>query len=194
MYPQTPMATTDLVSFKDRKIDQFGNTIVTADQFTRACLAGKTINDQVFVDSITNEIKQYNRYAEQRVSAYDPTDISIPDEAFKWVFPEEYQQIKLSKYVSQKLVDLSETSSLTDQQFDQRIARVQDELTLIKKHGLTKLFQCLIYVIDRLTAQNTVWGVGRGSSVASYILYLIGVHDVDSVKYDIDPLEFFKTR
>jgi DNA polymerase III alpha subunit len=188
------MAATDLVSFKDRKIDQLGNIIVTADQFTTACLAGKIINDQVFVDKMTNDIKQYNRYAEQKVSVYDPTDISIPDEAYQWTFPQQYQQIKLSKYVSQKLVDLVDADMLTEHQLNERITRVQDELTLIKKHGLTKLFQCLIYIIDRLTAQNTVWGVGRGSSVASYVLYLIGVHDVDSVKYDIDPLEFFKTR
>jgi len=39
---------------------------------------------------------------------------------------------------------------------------------------------------------KVVWGTGRGSSCASYILYLIGIHQVDSVKYDLDLGEFFR--
>jgi DNA polymerase III alpha subunit len=39
---------------------------------------------------------------------------------------------------------------------------------------------------------NIVLGVGRGSSVASYVLYLLGVHRVDSLKYDLDIKEFLK--
>ena len=35
-------------------------------------------------------------------------------------------------------------------------------------------------------------GVGRGSSVASYILYLIGVHRIDSIKYNLDWKEFLR--
>jgi DNA polymerase III alpha subunit len=48
------------------------------------------------------------------------------------------------------------------------------------------------YIVDTLRANNVVWGVGRGSSVASYVLHLIGVHKIDSVKYDIPIEEFFK--
>ena len=28
---------------------------------------------------------------------------------------------------------------------------------------------------------NIVWGVGRGSPVASYVLFLIGVHRINSI-------------
>jgi DNA polymerase III alpha subunit len=48
------------------------------------------------------------------------------------------------------------------------------------------------YVVDTLRANNIVWGVGRGSSVSSYVLYLIGIHKIDSVKYDLPIDEFFK--
>jgi DNA polymerase III alpha subunit len=48
------------------------------------------------------------------------------------------------------------------------------------------------YLVDTLRKNNVVWGVGRGSSVASYILYLIGVHKVDSIKYNLDINEFLK--
>jgi DNA polymerase III alpha subunit len=37
-----------------------------------------------------------------------------------------------------------------------------------------------------------VWGVGRGSSVASYVLFLIGIHKVNSLKYNLDIKEFLK--
>jgi len=34
--------------------------------------------------------------------------------------------------------------------------------------------------------------VGRGSSVASYCLYLLGVHKINSLKFDLDIKEFLK--
>ena len=37
-----------------------------------------------------------------------------------------------------------------------------------------------------------IWGVGRGSSTASYVLYLLGVHRIDSMYYDLDPEEFLR--
>ena len=48
------------------------------------------------------------------------------------------------------------------------------------------------YVVDTLRANNVVWGVGRGSSVSSYVLFIIGVHKIDSVKYKLPINEFFK--
>jgi DNA polymerase III alpha subunit len=50
----------------------------------------------------------------------------------------------------------------------------------------------MIYLVDVMRENSVVWGVGRGSSVASYVLYLIGVHKIDSVKYNLDFKEFFK--
>jgi DNA polymerase III alpha subunit len=51
---------------------------------------------------------------------------------------------------------------------------------------------CIKYLVDYMREHNIVWGVGRGSSVASYCLYLIGVHKVDSIKYQLDIKEFLK--
>jgi DNA polymerase III alpha subunit len=54
------------------------------------------------------------------------------------------------------------------------------------------VLKCLKYIIDTLRNNNLIWGVGRGSSVASYVLYLMGVHKVDSIKYDLNPEEFLR--
>ena len=70
--------------------------------------------------------------------------------------------------------------------------RVEMELAMYKERGLYPILQVLIYVVDTLRKHNLVWGVGRGSSVASYLLHLIGVHKVDSVKYNLDIKEFIK--
>ena len=50
----------------------------------------------------------------------------------------------------------------------------------------------LKYLVDTMREHNIVWGVGRGSSVASYCLYLLGVHKIDSIKYELDIREFLK--
>jgi DNA polymerase III alpha subunit len=70
--------------------------------------------------------------------------------------------------------------------------RVDQELELFVKNGMYDLLHVMKYVVDTLRSNNVVWGVGRGSSVASYVLHLIGVHKIDSVKYNIPIEEFFK--
>jgi DNA polymerase III alpha subunit len=71
-------------------------------------------------------------------------------------------------------------------------ARVEQELAMYNERGLYPILQLLIYIIDTMRKYNLVWGVGRGSSVSSYILYLLGVHKVDSHKYNLDIKEFLK--
>jgi DNA polymerase III alpha subunit len=70
--------------------------------------------------------------------------------------------------------------------------RVNQELELFIKHNMYDLLHVMKYVVDTLRENNVVWGVGRGSSVASYVLHLIGVHKIDSIKYNLPIEEFFK--
>ena len=58
----------------------------------------------------------------------------------------------------------------------------EEELILFKERDLIPLLRYLKYLVDTMRKHNIVWGVGRGSSVASYILYLIGVHKINSIK------------
>jgi DNA polymerase III alpha subunit len=70
--------------------------------------------------------------------------------------------------------------------------RVTDELTLFAKNDMIPVLKTMKYVVDTLRKNNIVWGVGRGSSVSSYVLYLIGIHKIDSIKYNLPIDEFFK--
>jgi DNA polymerase III alpha subunit len=86
------------------------------------------------------------------------------------------------------LVEFLYGECTTDEQRD----RVSQELELFVSNGMYDVLYVMKYIVDTLRANNIVWGVGRGSSVASYVLFIIGVHKIDSVKYKLPINEFFK--
>jgi DNA polymerase III alpha subunit len=98
----------------------------------------------------------------------------------QWFMPEVYQNIDIEKLVLDRCQDQAETD------------RVIQELVEYKHRNLYPLLRYLNYMVDTLRENNIVWGVGRGSSVASFVLYLLGVHKVDSLAYNLDPAEFFR--
>ena len=97
-----------------------------------------------------------------------------------WNMPEKYKNLDIAKY----LLDLCKT--------DVELQRVGKELLLYQQRDMFKLLCFLVYLVDTMRDNDVVWGVGRGSSVASYILYLIGVHKIDSIYYDLDVDEFLR--
>lgn len=74
----------------------------------------------------------------------------------------------------------------------QNYPRLVEELQEFQSRNMIDILRVLKYVVDILHDKNVLWGVGRGSSVASYALFLIGVHKIDSVKYDLDWREFLR--
>lgn len=98
----------------------------------------------------------------------------------EWFMPDEYKNIVLSDYLLEKC------------QTKEEKARVIDELAEYNKRDLRMLLRYMIYLVDYMRENEIVWGVGRGSSVASYILYLIGVHRINSIKYNLDWREFLR--
>jgi DNA polymerase III alpha subunit len=96
-----------------------------------------------------------------------------------WFIPDEYKNLDIKSYVLEKTPEHA-------------IDRVNEELNLYDKYNIIDVLKVCIYIIDTLRKNNIVWGVGRGSSVASYVLYLIGVHKVDSIKYELDINEFLR--
>jgi DNA polymerase III alpha subunit len=81
---------------------------------------------------------------------------------------------------------------LVNQCPEENYPRLVKELELYQKYDMVMVLKTIKYIVDTLRKHEVVWGVGRGSSVASYALYLIGVHKIDSVKYNLPIDEFFK--
>ena len=98
----------------------------------------------------------------------------------KWYMPEKYYQINVLEWLLDKC------------QNDEEKLRVQMEYDLFEKKNFLRVLQFLIYFIDTLRANNIVWGVGRGSSVASFCLFLIGVHKINPLLYNLDITEFLR--
>ena len=97
-----------------------------------------------------------------------------------WHMPQEYTKLDIAQWV------------LNQCKTDPELQRVADELMLFQERDLFDLLRWLKYFVDTMRTNRVVWGVGRGSSVASYVLYLIGVHRINSMYYDLDISEFLK--
>jgi DNA polymerase III alpha subunit len=130
------------------------------------CLFSNDLDIQKYFEKIVTEHLNYPRPKQ----VIDKTN---------WFVPSEYQNIDIESF-------------LIEQCPKQNYDRLIIELELFKQHNMIPVLKAMKYIVDTLRKNNVVWGVGRGSSVASYVLHLIGVHKIDSVKYNIPIEEFFK--
>jgi DNA polymerase III alpha subunit len=72
------------------------------------------------------------------------------------------------------------------------LQRAGEELILFQEHDMFILLKYLKYLVDIMRKNNIIWGVGRGSSVASFVLFLIEIHRINSLHYDLSIDEFIK--
>lgn len=128
---------------------------------------------------LPNDIREeYNSYAEEL--DYDRVgDVTFTHEYF---MPDEYKDIDLGKYLKSRCSN------------DEEWARCEEELQLFQMAGAEDFLKYLIYLKDTMVQKKIIWGVGRGSSVSLFSLYLIGIHKVDSIKYGLDYSDFFKIK
>lgn len=118
---------------------------------------------------------RYNDLVEQM-----PTEEFDHKNQQTWFMPNSYQQLDIAEHV----LGLCQTNA--------ELQRCGQELMLYQERDLFDLLRYLKYLVDVMTQHRLIWGVGRGSSVASYVLYKLGVHRIDSLYYDLDPGEFLR--
>lgn len=149
-------------------------TTTTEQQGIELLYRNKDINDIVFENAT-----QFNQFA-------DELDIEELILEANWSqdfnIPQHYKEIDVEEYIRGLVpTGVAEASQ-----------RVDMELTLYKARNLYSILQLMIYIVDMMRKNSLVWGVGRGSSVASYVLFLIGIHKIDSIKYNLIIEEFLK--
>jgi DNA polymerase III alpha subunit len=112
------------------------------------------------------------------------SDVSLCDyDALKqntWFMPNEYKNMDIAEYI------LGQCRSQLELQ------RCGEELLMFQERNMFDLLCYLKYLVDTMIEHQVIWGVGRGSSVASYVLFKLGVHKIDSLFYDLDPTEFLR--
>ena len=167
------------------KIDQYGQFIYNEQDLCDFYLADPERKLQkVLVDDDINLPKSLDLDDIIYVISYDNNNISIEEfdkiNQNNWRFPIEYQEMDIAKYVLDQCKN------------DEELQRAGMELLLFQERDMFMLLKYLKYLIDTMKSNNIIWGVGRGSSVASFVLYLLGVHRINSLYYDLSIEEFLK--
>lgn len=169
------------------KYDAYGQTYTTSQELCDLLYKNPKLDISLFQveDSI-----EYNRSVAELHAELDLLDsyhnISQTVEEFdnilqkNWRMPQEYKELDIAEYIL----------GLCQQEHE--LQRVGQELLLYQEREAFDLLRYMKYLVDTLRKNNVVWGVGRGSSVASYVLFLLGVHKIDSLYYNLDIDEFLK--
>jgi DNA polymerase III alpha subunit len=170
-------------------VNDYGQVTLNEQELLEAIYSGKVFDlTNVYIDN-SKKIEQYNNArqinADRIAELFPLTDPTISIKDFdkqnqsQWFMPTDY---------CPNLVEYLYSRCTTPEQID----RVSKELKLFTQHNMLDVLYYCKYLVDTMREHKILWGVGRGSSVASYVLYLIGIHKIDSLKYNLDIQEFLK--
>jgi DNA polymerase III alpha subunit len=140
---------------------------------------GMIVDDSVLPDRWPDFLNNVPNFQQQRVY-----NCSVPEwhaqQQASWHIPDEYKNMDIAQHV------LNLCAS------DAELQRCGSELLLYQERDLFNLLRYMKYLVDVMKQNDVIWGVGRGSSVASYVLYKLGVHRIDSIYYNLDVREFLR--
>lgn len=167
------------------KSDKYGQLIFTEQDLMGLYMKDpdRVIQKALVTDDINfDENLQLTTYPELKVYVESTKSVSQFDSENQnvWHFPDEYKNFDIAKFV----LDQCKT--------EEELQRAGDELLKFQERGMFMLLRYLKYLVDLMRKNNIVWGVGRGSSVSSFVLYLIGIHRINSLYYDLSIDEFLK--
>ncbi len=173
------------------KTDELGIPRFTNKDLIDMIYTGHIDKCHVVLCDPSDEIEKFNEYAKDngtlQLKKYIPIDVDKKEFdsvcQSEWFMPEKYKDINVYKYV------LGKAHKPCPKHVQDRIWQELDEYG---KRGMHDLLRYMIYLVDFMRENNIVWGVGRGSSVASFVLYLIGIHKINSIQYQLDWREFLR--
>jgi DNA polymerase III alpha subunit len=164
--------------------DKFGNVIYQSKDLTTLFYKGMLDLGTVLVEP-SDEIDKFENVSGIKLKKIDTNIYNVSIEEFDqvmqedWLVPDEYKDMDIEDF----LVHVCPKENYQ---------RLIEELQEFRARNMLPLLRALKYLIDTLRKNNIVWGVGRGSSVASYVLFLLDVHKIDSIKYNLDWREFLR--
>jgi len=173
------------------KQNKFGEMVFNESDICDLLMQGRDINSikKMLVDESVNieEIVTFvDKFPDTLVYyKFESIDqISVPDwdliQQSTWHMPKEYQDLDIAQHILNLCNNENE------------LQRCGEELLLFQERNLFNLLKYLKYLVDVMKENRVIWGVGRGSSVSSYVLYKLNVHRVDSIYYNLDIHEFLR--
>ena len=174
------------------KTDNLGVPRFTNQNLIDMIYSGNASKCHVVLCEPSDDIDKFNSAMEEQglgtLQKYIPLDVDKKQFdsvcQSEWLMPDTYKQLNVVQWIYD--------AQYLRHHNEKRMRRIQAELKEYEKYGMYDLLRYLIYLVDFMRENNIVWGVGRGSSVASYVLYLIGIHKVDSFKHNLDYKEFLR--
>ena len=166
------------------KLDNLNRPVLGTEQCIELLLEGKEIKDVIVEDN--DEVSLYDRAAGcfGTECLEKPVDMGFLEfnalRASQWLIPDSYRDLDVKPILLSRCQNTAQTD------------RVEMEYAIFEKNDLIPVLRCLIFMVGKFRENKYVWGVGRGSSVSSYCLYLLGVHKIDSIKYGLSIKEFLK--
>ena len=171
------------------RINQYGQVVRSEKEVIELLFQNPELAiDQLAFDSATI-VEKFNQAANScdlKIKIKLPEELDIDISTYDkinqqdWFIPEQYQKFNIDDWLYEQC------------QTEEEFFRVKEELNLYEKFNLRQILIISKYLVDEFRKNQIVWGVGRGSSVASFCLYLIGLHKIHSLKYNLDVTEFLK--
>lgn len=165
-------------------IDEYGRAVVDSKGLFELWFQG--IDEHGLALVMDDDIAAYNHQCE----THDKDDFKVESDATppvphseraqQWMIPDEYQQLDVEEWC----LSLCAT--------DEERERVRHEMRLFDFYGMVPVLRSLIHMVNVFREKKIVWGIGRGSSVASFVLFLIGVHKIHPMKFGLQVEDFLR--
>ena len=166
-------------------IDKFGQVVNNETEAMTLLYHNPTldIGQIVLEDATKYKTATKDLYSElAQVQQYVESSLTVEEfdkqKQQNWYMPKEYKDFDIAKWL------LDQCSN------DEELQRAGKELLVFQERGLMMLLNYMKYLVDTMRNNNIVWGVGRGSSVGSFVLYKIGINRINPIYYRLDFEDF----
>ena len=166
-------------------IDKFGQVVNNETEAMTLLYHNPTldIGQIVLEDATKYKTATKDLYSElAQVQQYVESSLTVEEfdkqKQQNWYMPKEYKDFDIAKWL------LDQCSN------DEELQRAGKELLVFRERGLMMLLNYMKYLVDTMRSNNIVWGVGRGSSVGSFVLYKIGINRINPIYYRLDFEDF----
>lgn len=168
-------------------IDEYGNPYYTEEESVELLYSNKNLDVETL---LMEDPEKFNTSNQETYSDYPsiqkylrptvPVNVFHKHRSSHWFMPEEYVMFDIESY----LLDQCDN--------EVEIGRMTEELSLFEQMDNFHILRFAKFFVDTLKKNNKVWGIGRGSSTASFALYKIGLHSINPIEWDIPITEFIK--
>lgn len=179
--------TTAICELENRTVLDTGEVVYSYELLLEKALSGESISEHLSHSHF--DVEMYNSHSSNKIPVWEdggPDSIEgPPSDSYQWLIPKYYRELDINELTITRFEEMG----ISDEAYAERLAW---ELGKIEDSNMSQFIRCLVYITDTFKKNGVVWGVGRGSSCASLVLFVLGVNRIDPIQYDISPEEFFR--